>query len=60
MILNKTMNVYYFDRENGTAKDISSLNPGDEEAGVSGWGGLTAYAGRIADVVADVISNSKS
>ena len=56
-VLGKTMSVYYFDRD-GTTKDISSLDPGANEPSVSGWGGLTDYAGRIADVVADVITNA--
>ena len=56
-VLGKSMSVYYFDRD-GTTKDISSLDPGANEPSVSGWGGLTDYAGRIADVVADVITNA--
>jgi len=58
-VLDKKMSVYYFDRETGTTKDISTLNPGSDEPSISGWGGLTAYAGRAANVVADVVSHSE-
>ena len=58
-VLDKKMNVYFFDKGTGSTEDISSLNPGADAVGVSGWGGLTDYAGRIADIVADVISSSE-
>lgn len=34
-----------------TSKDISSLDPFDEDEAVSGWGGLTGYTSHFADVV---------
>lgn len=34
-----------------TSKDISSLDPGDEDEEVSSWGGLTGFGSRFAEVV---------
>lgn len=34
-----------------TSTDISTLDPGDEDEGVAGWGGLTEYSSRFGDVV---------
>ncbi len=56
--LKKTLHVYYFDRE-GTTHDISSLDPGSDDPIMADWGGLGEFGSRAADVVADVIANSK-
>lgn len=51
----KTFKTYYFDRNKSgpvTVRDISSLDPGDEDPGVADWGGLTAFASRASEVVA--------
>lgn len=48
--------VYYFDPESRTAQDISSLDPGSEEAAEAGWGGLTAFSGQVADQVARAVA----
>jgi hypothetical protein len=53
--LKKESRVYYFD-ERGDSHDISSLNPGASEPEEAGWGGLTEFSGRVADVVAEVIA----
>ena len=50
--LKKTLKVFYFDRESGTSRDISRLDPDDEQAGKSGWGGLIEFSGRANDAVA--------
>ena len=50
--LKKTLTVFYFDRESGTSRDISELDPDDEQAGKSGWGGLIEFSGRANDAVA--------
>jgi hypothetical protein len=55
-IMQKSAKVYYFDRE-GT-RDISNLDPGDEESGNSGWGGLSEFSGRANEVVARVVANA--
>ena len=40
------------------ARDISSLDPGDEDEIVAGWGGLAAYSGRVSDTVAQAVRMS--
>lgn len=57
-VLEKDARVYYFDAKSGRARDISDLDPGSEDAGEAGWGGLTEFSGRVADVVADVVGGS--
>jgi hypothetical protein len=54
-MMQKIAKVFYFDRESGTTRDISSLDPGDEASEVAGWGGLTEFSGRVSDVVASVV-----
>lgn len=56
-VLAKTVKVYYFDRETGTAKDISALDPESEEMGEEGWGGLTEFSGRANAAVARAVAN---
>lgn len=53
--LEKKPKVYYFDR-NGTTRDISDLDPGSADELEAGWGGLTGFSGRVADVVARVVN----
>ena len=57
-VLEKDARVYYFDAKSGQARDISDLDPGSEDAAEAGWGGLTEFSGRVADVVADVVGGS--
>ncbi len=57
-VLDKTMRVYYFNRE-GHAHDISQLDPGSSDASESGWGGITEFSGRVADVVSQAIANGE-
>ncbi len=56
-VLAKRTRVYYFDRETGCTKDISNLNPGSDESIEAGWGGLSDFSGRVADVVARVVNH---
>jgi predicted ATP-binding protein involved in virulence len=58
-VLEKDARVYYFDTESGRTQDISDLDPGARDVGESGWGGLTEFSGRAADVVAQVVSSSE-
>jgi hypothetical protein len=37
------------------SKDISSLDPGDEEDDVAGWGGLTGFSSRFGDAVRQAV-----
>jgi hypothetical protein len=57
-VLDKRARVYYFDPATGRTKDISNLDPGVEDAAEAGWGGLTEFSGRVADVVASVVNGS--
>ncbi len=57
-VLKKDARVYYFDAVSHETRDISELDPGAEEAAEAGWGGLTEFSGRVADVVAGVVSGS--
>lgn len=57
-VLKKSTRVYYFDPSSGVARDISSLDPGSDDAGEAGWGGLTEFTGRVADVVASVVNGN--
>lgn len=57
-VMKRNMKVYYFDREAGKTKDISNLDPSAEEAGESGWGGLSEFSGRANEAVARAVANS--
>ncbi|MEE8453045.1 MAG: hypothetical protein V3R99_14060, partial [Thermoguttaceae bacterium] len=55
--LEKDYRVYFFDRTDDKVeiRDISSLDPGDDDDRVSGWGGLSGFSGRIADIVGEAL-----
>ena len=36
-------------------RDISVLDPGSDDDAISGWGGLSGFSGRIADIVGKAI-----
>ena len=57
-ILKKDLRVHYFDAEKRVTRDISRLDPMSADDIESGWGGLTEYSSRIADVVADVVAEN--
>lgn len=57
-VLAKTQKVHYFDKAEGTTRDISDLDPFAEEAGESGWGGLSEFSARANDAVARIVANS--
>jgi len=40
------------------SKDISSLDPDDEDEAVSGWGGLTEFSSRFGDAVREAVNES--
>ena len=56
-VMGKTSRVHYFDRQSGTTRDISALDPGAEEAGEAGWGGLSEFSGRANEAVARAVAN---
>lgn len=41
------------------SKDISSLDPDDEDGAISGWGGLTEFSSRFGDVVRRAVNESE-
>ena len=55
--LKKDYKVYFFDRTDDEVevRDISSLDPGDDDVDIAGWGGLSGFSGRIADSVGDAL-----
>lgn len=55
--LKKSLKTYFFPTD-GPARDISSLDPADENEEIRGWGGLTSFSARIGDVIADVVAGS--
>jgi len=57
-VMRRQVKLYYFDRKDGTTHDISSLDSSAEEAGESGWGGLTEFSGRASTAVARAVANA--
>jgi predicted ATPase len=62
--LEKIYKIYYFEKtENGetkfNTKDISSLDPGNDDPDLAGWGGLSGESGRIADIVSTVFDTAE-
>jgi energy-coupling factor transporter ATP-binding protein EcfA2 len=55
----KRAKVYFFDRETGLSRDISSLDPGASDAVVAEWGGLSEFAGRAGEVVSRVVNETE-
>lgn len=55
-MLDKCTKVYFFDGKSGRTRDISDLDPGSEDAIEAGWGGLTAFSGRVGEVVSRIVS----
>ena len=57
-VLAKSYRTFYFNPESTLAPsvtDISELDPGSSDTAVAGWGGLSGFSGRIADIVAEVV-----
>lgn len=57
--LEKDYRVYYFERGKAV-KDISSLDPGAEDAGESSWGGLTGFANRTGEAIARAVNRHEA
>jgi hypothetical protein len=51
--LEKEYKVYFFKRD-GHVKDISSLDPMEDDPEIAGWGGLTGASSHVANVVSEV------
>lgn len=59
----KRFKSYYFDKKSDgkvAVKDISTLDPGDDDITVSGWGGLTEFSGKASDIVSKAVYGGKS
>jgi hypothetical protein len=56
-VMEKTLKVFYFNRETGKTSDISKLDASAEEEGLSGWGGLSEFSGRANKAVARSAAN---
>jgi len=56
-MMTKIRKAYYFDKGTGIVHDISELDPGAEESGQAGWGGLSEFSGRASAAVAHAVSN---
>jgi hypothetical protein len=54
----KNYSTYFFDRRprGVVTRDISSLDPSDQDEDIAGWGGLSGFSGRIAQIVGEAIS----
>ncbi len=64
-LLEKSFSTYYFYYDNAEnafvkTKDISILDPGDDDEKISGWGGLSGFSEHAADVVADAVERSEN
>jgi hypothetical protein len=59
--LRKEYRTYHFGRSAGGVNvlDISSLDPGDKNPDVSGWGGLSGFSGDTADIVGRALSGRR-
>ncbi len=58
-VMAKEVKVYYFDADTGRTRDISALDPAEEESGQAGWGGLAEFSGRANAAVADAVANAE-
>ena len=60
----KTFKTYYFSRKNTrkdsvvNVKDISTLDPEDQDEAISDWGGLTLFSTKTADIVTEAVWES--
>ena len=57
--LTKDYAVYYFERD-GSVQDISNLNPGAIDPAESEWGGISGFATRTNNAIADAVAESES
>lgn len=58
-VLQRSVSVYYFDRNHGQVTDISRLDPDSSQAPETTWGGLIEWSARVSDTVADFVANSQ-
>lgn len=60
ILKNKKFSTYYFDqKEDGVeVRDISSLDPFDEDLSTADWGGLTSFSSKASEVVSQAIQDT--
>ncbi|MCC5935184.1 MAG: ATP-binding protein [Balneolales bacterium] len=59
IVTQATFNTYYFDRkaDGVVVRDISRLDPADEDQGMSEWGGLTAFGSKASEIISNLIAS---
>lgn len=57
--LNKDYGVYFFERD-GSVRDISNLDPGATDAAESEWGGISGFATRTNNAIADAVAAAET
>jgi hypothetical protein len=57
-VMEKSVKVIYFNREDGTTTDISELDPSAASQAEAGWGGLSDFSSRANEAVARAVANS--
>jgi predicted ATPase len=59
VINEKVFKTYYFERGDMgvNIKDISSLDAGSEDPGISDWGGLSTFASKASDIISKLAAN---
>jgi len=55
----KTYHFHLKDSQRTICEDISTLDPGSENDLISGWGGLTGFSSKAAQLVAESVNGSK-
>jgi energy-coupling factor transporter ATP-binding protein EcfA2 len=57
-IKESSFNTYYFERKpDGVyVRDISDLDPADEDYGISEWGGLTAFGSKASEIISNIMA----
>jgi len=56
----KTIRTYFFENKDYKVKvkDISTLDPGNEDLAVADWGGLSSFASKANDIVATIAASN--
>jgi energy-coupling factor transporter ATP-binding protein EcfA2 len=57
-VLQRSVHVYYFDRQLKQVTDISRLDPDSPHVPETNWGGLIEWSTRVSDTVADFVANA--
>lgn len=57
IVFESKFKTYYFDRENGGVKvrDISSLDPSEDNNIIADWGGITSFSTRASEIISNIM-----